>query len=749
MRAFTRLRWARLHAILAWLVLSAVLLLADSPPQPAAAADPQPAVLLVHGWNGSCATFANLKPWLEAQLGIPGRVECFDPPDDGRDGYRFTEGTKNSAKMLKAYADDFASRMAPLSGNKIHIVAHSFGGIVSRWYIENPQLGGAAKVESLTMLGTPNRGTKMADIAFLSDLVDLEIEDIAAWDMRRASNKARGRLWYLNNTFVMPRVRYRAVAGNASAPAWRWLLGEANDCVVPVESVKGPFPASTTVRGNTHPGACILGAPALTNDPPPGGDCTIDPAHAFCDTLANIEGAGGLAPIAPFSLVTPAAASLGAFPGTLAYGEQTNVLVVDPSATAEAFSLQWLGESDDLRLRVQRPDSSYVEDADPGVTHWSPQEVVPGLWIETYEITGGWVGPAWTAHVEAVSPPPDGVDYVLSGAVDSPVLMAFEADPVSPLSEPSFLTVTLSESGAPITNATVYASVTQAGYVQQSVQLSHIGGGTYGGYFTPGYPWCGVFLLNAVAEGTSSFGYFRREEMTFVDPSTDLDCDGSPESEDNCELIANNQANADAAFSNGPDIAGDDVTVPNGDPLDWEGDACETDGDTDNDARSDADEMGGVGCFGAITDVGGDVAYSDGDPPSWDTDGDAIRDGAECSLGTNPTFAASKPSTIACGSSGDADGDGLRAAWETCKWGTSDTSTDSDGDGLGDCREVADVDGDTFLTFPGDVLGIAKIFFLSGVADNAATDIDGDSHITFPGDVLQLAGFFFGIPPCA
>ena len=46
---------------------------------------------------------------------------------------------------------------------KVDLVSHSMGGLVSRAYVKN--LGGSSKVDSLIMMGTPNYGTKIANIA--------------------------------------------------------------------------------------------------------------------------------------------------------------------------------------------------------------------------------------------------------------------------------------------------------------------------------------------------------------------------------------------------------------------------------------------------------------------------------------------------------------------------------------------------------------------------------------------------------
>ncbi|MHA1744766.1 MAG: esterase/lipase family protein, partial [Promethearchaeota archaeon] len=42
--------------------------------------------------------------------------------------------------------------------HKVNLVAHSMGGLISRWYIE--QMGGDTTVNKLIMLGTPNHGSK-------------------------------------------------------------------------------------------------------------------------------------------------------------------------------------------------------------------------------------------------------------------------------------------------------------------------------------------------------------------------------------------------------------------------------------------------------------------------------------------------------------------------------------------------------------------------------------------------------------
>lgn len=62
-----------------------------------------------------------------------------------------------------------------------------------------------------------------------------------------------------------------------------------------------------------------------------------------------------------------------------------------------------------------------------------------------------------------------------------------------------------------------------------------------------------------------------------------------------------------------------------------------------------------------------------------DTDGDRVRDGAECTLGSNPSNAASKPAP----GTPDSDGDTIHDGIETL-YGWNPNNVDTDGDGVSD-----------------------------------------------------------------
>jgi hypothetical protein len=188
--------------------------------------------------------------------------------------------------------------------------------------------------------------------------------------------------------------------------------------------------------------------------------------------------------------------------------------------------------------------------------------------------------------------------------------------------------------------------------------------------------------------------------------------------------------NTDAWIGNGKGFAGNDATSPNGDLL---GDACDPDDDNDGIDGSDPDPRGDVTYdddndgYPALGCLGVSGTDTDDDGPSWDADCNAVRDGVTCT-GSNTV---------------DNDGDGLKERWEICKWGTSDASQDSDGDGMGDCDEVMDVNGDGLVTFLADLNnGWAKAIMLApqDFGKDGDFDLNGDNNLTFLGDLNVAAG---------
>jgi triacylglycerol lipase len=111
-------------------------------------------VVLVHGLFGFAGVQAGARTVLSYFREIPRLLEAA--------GNRVltpalspTAGVPVRAAQLKGFLDQ------AVGDEPVHVPAHSMGGLDTRWFIS--RLGGAGRVLSLTTIGTPHRGTPVAD----------------------------------------------------------------------------------------------------------------------------------------------------------------------------------------------------------------------------------------------------------------------------------------------------------------------------------------------------------------------------------------------------------------------------------------------------------------------------------------------------------------------------------------------------------------------------------------------------------
>lgn len=107
-------------------------------------------ILLVHGWGANSACFMAVQLWLKWR-GYPNvyAVSYTPPVIDAR----------RLAAQLAHHIDD---ARAATGAEKVHIVAHSMGGLLTRYAIKN--LGCAGKIDKVITLGSPHRGSKLANV---------------------------------------------------------------------------------------------------------------------------------------------------------------------------------------------------------------------------------------------------------------------------------------------------------------------------------------------------------------------------------------------------------------------------------------------------------------------------------------------------------------------------------------------------------------------------------------------------------
>jgi len=102
-------------------------------------------LVLVHGLGANPSSFLPLQAYLRLH-GQHRFVSCH---------YRSRGSLEAAALCLKRLLD------TRVRGGRIDLVAHSMGGLVARFYLQ--QLGGARRVDRLVTLGTPHQGTHAAN----------------------------------------------------------------------------------------------------------------------------------------------------------------------------------------------------------------------------------------------------------------------------------------------------------------------------------------------------------------------------------------------------------------------------------------------------------------------------------------------------------------------------------------------------------------------------------------------------------
>ena len=102
-------------------------------------------VVLVHGFLATAGVFRPLRARLEREAGA--RVASFSHAPG--------LGVKRIAQQLASLVDRIPH------GTRIHLVGHSLGGIVARWYVQ--EMGGDARVAQTISIATPFGGAKLAE----------------------------------------------------------------------------------------------------------------------------------------------------------------------------------------------------------------------------------------------------------------------------------------------------------------------------------------------------------------------------------------------------------------------------------------------------------------------------------------------------------------------------------------------------------------------------------------------------------
>jgi triacylglycerol lipase len=102
-------------------------------------------VVLVHGFLATAGIFRPLRARLEREAGA--RIASFSHAPG--------LGVKRIAQQLSGIVDRIPT------GTRIHLVGHSLGGLVARWYVQEG--GGHARIAQTIAIATPFGGAKLAE----------------------------------------------------------------------------------------------------------------------------------------------------------------------------------------------------------------------------------------------------------------------------------------------------------------------------------------------------------------------------------------------------------------------------------------------------------------------------------------------------------------------------------------------------------------------------------------------------------
>lgn len=161
-------------------------------------------VLLIHGYASDSNVWSEWEDYL-SQDGIPYELVTYDINDS-------CGSSDEHAQELRQIINDFKSAHGV---EKINIVAHSKGGLDARVYLANNPSDDS--VANLIMIGTPNRGSPMADRDYQDDPCKPAVFDL----LTNSSS-----LHVPNNTHT----KYYTIAGNwvTQLVPWGWTFIDGN-----------------------------------------------------------------------------------------------------------------------------------------------------------------------------------------------------------------------------------------------------------------------------------------------------------------------------------------------------------------------------------------------------------------------------------------------------------------------------------------------------------------------------------------
>ena len=473
----------------------------------------KPPVVLVHGFNGSCAdwsyndSFKHLEEWLrndgyDVHCAHPFASSDFAPP------------LPVNARKLAA---DIAEIKSRTGADRVIIIAHSLGGIIARAYIESSLY--QDDVVWLYVLGSPNGGSWLAsqgmvficfDVYRHGALCEITIEGMETFNSLHWPRRPQG-------------LPYRFIAGTGQNRTWwgkvlGWLIPGPDDATISVASVHALDGDALVKYTSPETHSSGVGEPSYF-DPDSGSqsyrECIGPELSGTGACLQRVLSASEMAAEAEPILNSP----IASFTGVITTGYAISHTVSVDTSVAGSFNLFWMTGT--LSFSLTTPTGTVIDpvyaQTNADVEYGQAPITDSITAAATYYIANTIPG-TWTLTVSGVDTGAEGVLYGANVVVESDILLSTDsARDLYTIGDTVVATASLTAGGSGVSGATVQAAIHRPDGIAEIIPLyddgAHndgaVGDGLYGGSYTVAVS--GYHIFRASAEGTVDDEPFNRE----------------------------------------------------------------------------------------------------------------------------------------------------------------------------------------------------------------------------------------------
>jgi len=475
----------------------------------------RPPIVLVHGFQG---------------LGVPWNCDDHDPNNTFQevDDYLRAAGyytvfayletspcyTPPLVENVPRLRSAIALAKATTNQDKVILVAHSMGGLVSRAYIENRAIY-EDDVAALFTFGSPHWGVLDDLLVFFANGVPL-VEYCAEWQPAACEFSVAGMISFNRDYKKQPDVVYHLISGDAPNSSRNWwgkitgaIIPGADDAIVPTISGIGQAGIiDRLITDEVHGTGSGKRSYFIRDHGSPSTSYMQCLKPVLVTKTTDTCGNGGLLQVTAEATSTLTARTSFEYGTLLPTQSVTRTISLEGGPTL--FAAQW--QSGTLAVTLVDSNDQVIDPAyaasHPDVVSYGADETAANYYF-TDTIAG-----AWQLVLQATSAPMDGSAYTTFAAFESDLALTAGTDRLWYTLGAS-ATITASLTGSPA-SATVTATILPADGVTDSVTLLPQGSGQYQATYTvPDAP--GYAEVRLVATGTtaSSTPFERGRNLLF------------------------------------------------------------------------------------------------------------------------------------------------------------------------------------------------------------------------------------------